>query len=221
MPGAIIPDDWDGSTFECVRIEWPSSALWEAILLGQITDPSTPGYWDALTGNPDDAARSVQDAYRLTAPALFTTECDDIPGIPVPTFKVTQTTSQVLAAATWTTVDWDVLTWNENDPEFALSLNGQSIQSDNLKGLWHYDVFLRVEEPINTCEIRAVYTGAGGVIAVSGSTGGDPTLSFDWLWTETDEEIEIQMWSFLANTIRNDIHHCQWVGYYVGPTEVL
>jgi len=187
--------------------------------LGQVTDPSTASYWDALTGNPDDAARAVVDAYRLTTPAIFTTECDVTPGIPVPTFKVNQTSSQVLSAATWTTVVWDVLTWDENSPEFDLPLNGHALEDANLLGLWHYDVYLRVEAPINVVEIRAVYSGVGGVIANAGSTGGDPVLSFDYLWTELEEEIKIQIWSADANTIRNEINYCQWVGFYVGPTE--
>ncbi len=76
MAGAIIPDDWDGSTFECLRIEWPSSELWRAILLGNVSKASLPEYWDADTGNPDDAARAVADAYNLTIPVIYEEDCD-------------------------------------------------------------------------------------------------------------------------------------------------
>jgi hypothetical protein len=38
MGGAIIPDDWDGSSFNCYRVNWPQSLQYEAILLGSVSD---------------------------------------------------------------------------------------------------------------------------------------------------------------------------------------
>lgn len=78
MTGAIIPDDWDGVTYKCLRIQWPSSDLWEAILLGQVTIPTTAEYWDPDTGDAEDAASAVVTAYRQTIQNVFTEDCTDM-----------------------------------------------------------------------------------------------------------------------------------------------
>lgn len=46
-----IPDDWDGTTWDCWMIEWPSSTLWTAILCGFVTQPTRGRFWDASTGS--------------------------------------------------------------------------------------------------------------------------------------------------------------------------
>lgn len=50
-----IPDDWDGETWCCYVIEWPSSKRWRAILNGQVTAPSRGRFWDEKTGTVVDA----------------------------------------------------------------------------------------------------------------------------------------------------------------------
>lgn len=66
MPGAIVPDDWDGITFDCLQIQWPSSEKWRAILLGQMSEPSFEHYWDDGFGDPSEAASAAGAAYRQT-----------------------------------------------------------------------------------------------------------------------------------------------------------
>lgn len=50
-----IPDDWDGTTWDCWMIEWPSSTLWTAILCGFVTQPTRGRFWDAATGSVVEA----------------------------------------------------------------------------------------------------------------------------------------------------------------------
>lgn len=76
MTGAIVPDDWDGSTFKCLTIEWPASQLWEAILLGAISAPGSPFYWDKDSGDVDEAVLAMSDAY-LSTIADRLEDCDE------------------------------------------------------------------------------------------------------------------------------------------------
>lgn len=50
-----IPDDWDGESWNCWMIEWPSSTLWTAILCGFVTQPTRGRFWDASTGSVEAA----------------------------------------------------------------------------------------------------------------------------------------------------------------------
>lgn len=46
-----IPDDWDGVSYCCSIIEWPSSQQWRAFFVGLLTTPSRGRTWDGATGN--------------------------------------------------------------------------------------------------------------------------------------------------------------------------
>lgn len=50
MPGARIPNDWNGVDWACHVIEWPASPLWQAILLGQLTELKRGRFWDSESG---------------------------------------------------------------------------------------------------------------------------------------------------------------------------
>lgn len=50
-----IPNDWDGVSWCCSVIEWPSSDQWRAILLGQLTAPLRGRFWDGRSGTIVDA----------------------------------------------------------------------------------------------------------------------------------------------------------------------
>lgn len=50
-----IPNDWDGTSWDCWMIEWPSSTLWTAILCGFVTQPTRGRFWDASTGSVVEA----------------------------------------------------------------------------------------------------------------------------------------------------------------------
>jgi len=124
MAGAIIPNDWDGSTFECQRIEWPASPQWQAILLGQVSEPTKPFYWDDTTGDVDDAVEAVETAFELTVPNIYSQECDDVPNLPVIAFKVEINTPFAIPAALWTTIPWADYFYQHNNPGFDFVAEG-------------------------------------------------------------------------------------------------
>jgi hypothetical protein len=46
----FIPDDWDGE-WQCVRIQWPKSLYWDAILAGMLDDMAAGRKWNENTGS--------------------------------------------------------------------------------------------------------------------------------------------------------------------------
>lgn len=216
MPGAIIPDDWDGSTFECQRIEWPSSSQWRAILLGQVSEPYQSTYWDETTGSVDEATEAVVDAFGLTVPTIYTTGCDDmVPNIPVSTFKAGKDTGLGLAAATWTYIPWDLLVYSHNSPEFALP-QGQNVTDPDLFGLWHYDLTLKVLLG-NQIYMQAVDAFTDISIALVGSSDGSASLSWEQVWDLSSNGIIVKIWSAGATSLDIQLKNCQWSGHFLGP----
>lgn len=51
MPVVPIPDDWDGETWDCMLLAWPSSVQWYAILRGLLTTPGRGRFWDERSGS--------------------------------------------------------------------------------------------------------------------------------------------------------------------------
>lgn len=51
MPVYPIPNDWNGTDWECFIIEWPYSEQWVGILRGLITTPLRGRFWDGKTGS--------------------------------------------------------------------------------------------------------------------------------------------------------------------------
>lgn len=74
MPQMPIPDDWDGETYDCVLIDWPSSVQWFAILRGFVTTPLRGRFWDASTGS----ILAVQAIGREIAERNPIVSCQDI-----------------------------------------------------------------------------------------------------------------------------------------------
>lgn len=54
MPEVPIPDDWNGTDWQCVQIVWPDSIKWFAILAGLMTMPARGRLWDGRTGSIRD-----------------------------------------------------------------------------------------------------------------------------------------------------------------------
>lgn len=215
MPGAIIPDDWDGSTFECLRVEWPSSELWRAILLGQVSKASYAGYWDAETGDPDNAAKAVADGYNLTIPAIYEVECDE--PVLVPTFKAVKTVAQAIPAGSWTWITWQALEVDENDPGFNLSF-GYHIPPLDRMGLWHYDAGLAINF---TGDVYLhVWDGVSETILVqTGRTSQYVQLSYDYLWVDRTVSMALRVYSVLGGDILDPSIYTWWTGHYVGPVD--
>lgn len=55
MVKLVIPDDWDGETWQCVAVQWPSSPRWLSILRGLLTQPMRGRLWDEKTGTITEA----------------------------------------------------------------------------------------------------------------------------------------------------------------------
>lgn len=76
MTGNIIPDDWDGVTFDCAIVNWPSSPLWKAIFNGLMTSPSRGRFWDGDTGSVTDAQEIGEEIIALN----YQTNLEDFVG---------------------------------------------------------------------------------------------------------------------------------------------
>lgn len=50
MPGLPIPEDWDGSDWTCVQLQWPNSVKWLSILAGLLSTMHRGRTWDEDTG---------------------------------------------------------------------------------------------------------------------------------------------------------------------------
>lgn len=74
-----IPDDWDGQTFECIQIEWPSSTLYRGILLGLLSQMSAGRLWDESTGSIIDQQTAMREIWARNYPltACNGQECPD------------------------------------------------------------------------------------------------------------------------------------------------
>src|SRR5690606_12920058 len=51
MPGVQIPSDWDGEAWSCVRVQWPDSPQYRALLRGALSQLMRGRYWDGQTGS--------------------------------------------------------------------------------------------------------------------------------------------------------------------------
>lgn len=59
-----IPDDWDGQNWRCVRVEWPDSPQWLALLRGLLSTPARGRWWDERSGIVTDAQATGREIYR-------------------------------------------------------------------------------------------------------------------------------------------------------------
>jgi hypothetical protein len=160
MPGAIIPTDWDGVSFNCQKVVWPSSVGWRAILLGQITEPERETFWDPESGDVGDATDAVKDAESLTAPEFWTKDCDMISGHPVSAFLAYLTSDFVVPTGSYWKVPWDTLLWDFNGPGFSLFDSGHSPLTEQKPGWWHYEVQLFVTPGAQFRAVRALLGGS-------------------------------------------------------------
>jgi hypothetical protein len=47
----LIPNDYDGESYQCIEIQWPDSPQWRAILRGVISEMFRGRIWDETTGS--------------------------------------------------------------------------------------------------------------------------------------------------------------------------
>lgn len=217
MAGAVIPDDWDGSTFKCNRIQWPSSEQWEAILLGQMTEAARETYWDPETGDPGPAAKAAKDGYLATIDEsdIWLKECDEF--MNVPAFRVHKNASQVIPSSVWTVITWEAYWHDSNNPGFILAQEAHSPNSVDLMGLWNYEVNIALDTSAQMF-VRTI-TSTGSVTVATGAAAPDGTFAqgFDVDWSFLQPALlrtEILIPGG-ASVILNP-EYTNWQGHYLG-----
>ena len=63
-----IPNDWDGQTWTCYQVRWPSSVSWQAILAGLISQTARGTMYDVQTGWIPDAQAVGREILRRNWP---------------------------------------------------------------------------------------------------------------------------------------------------------
>lgn len=200
MPGAIIPDDWDGSSYQCYKIIWPHSAQFEAILLGSVSKPAFLNYWDPDTGDEQEAADGVASAYNQTIPNFWTEDCEDVV-LSTTGFRVRNSVIQTIPAVTWTKVIFDTFVWNHQPPTWNLAENAQDLTLPASAGIWQYNAGVVTTLP--TRILLAIQLNNYYVIATSENspnnrmflnTAWDVSASWTWLnlWIYTEIAVDIQ-----------------------------
>jgi len=139
-----IPDDWDGQTLRCYRVWFPDSEKYRSVLLGQITEPDDPEFWDEADGDTDVPARAIFQSSLLTLADFDTMECGEM--IPIPYFRAeTDSNDLSVIANIWKTVPFNILAENENSPQFLTSEFSHQPQAAANLGLWLYVVNVGID----------------------------------------------------------------------------
>lgn len=186
MAGALIPDDWDGVTYKCWKVKWPDSLDYSAILLGNVSKPSYLDYWDADTGDAQAASNAIKEAYNTTLPDFWAEDCED-PILATKSFRVRNTVSQSIPAATWTKVVFDEFVWNVQTPGWNLAENAQDLTLPASAGIWQYNAGVVVASPIRV--LLAVRLNnyypiqvAGPNVATNALASVSWNVSAAWTW---------------------------------------
>lgn len=63
MAGLYVPDDWDkvDDGYCTITIDVPNSTLWRAMINGALRNLADVSYWDADTGDADQAVEVAKD----------------------------------------------------------------------------------------------------------------------------------------------------------------
>ena len=216
MAGAIIPDDWDGVSFNCQKVIWPSSVKWRAILRGQITEPERTSFWDPDSGTVQDAVDAVEDAEFLTSPGFWTETCDVIPGHPVAAFKAYPTSLLLMLGGTWDQVRFNALKWDHNSSGFDVVAWGHDADSVEKYGIWHYDIQVAILPVTGNWKIRALQGVGGTELARKDDQDFTSTLSFDYDWLPDDPEIIIEVYGGGPGTVQAGFIRVWFSGHYLG-----
>lgn len=81
MPVIPIPDDWAGTEWACVILEWPDSVQWLGLLRGFVTTPARGRFWDGKTGSITDAQAiglEIEERNPVTACSEIVTELQNL-----------------------------------------------------------------------------------------------------------------------------------------------
>lgn len=70
MPQALIPSDFDGENWLCVRLQWPNSPEWLSILNGLMTAPLRGRFWAEHSGSITDVQAVGREIWYRNHPWL-------------------------------------------------------------------------------------------------------------------------------------------------------
>lgn len=145
MAGAVVPNDWDGSSFGCLKIVWPLSEQWNSILLGQMTEAAFDSYWDPSTGDVDQAVQAALSAYSQSLQANnYLEACDTVSVFQA--FDVELSVQQTIpAGAIPTRVDFDLIINEIGNPDFRTGTSRLRIPDSDpnlLAEWWHFAIIL-------------------------------------------------------------------------------
>lgn len=73
----IIPDDWDGETWDCYKVRWPASARWLALLHGLLTTPTRGRWYEESTGSIKAAQLVGMQIFDNNIPLIPCEDCED------------------------------------------------------------------------------------------------------------------------------------------------
>lgn len=199
MSGAIIPDDWDGSTYKCWKVQWPDSVDYSAILLGSISKPSYLDYWDADSGDAQEAANAIKSAYNATLPDFWASDCED-PLLTTKGFRVRATSTQAVPAATWTKVLFDEFVYNIKPSTWNLAENAQDMTIPASAGIWQYNASVAFDITTRVfCVLRLnnyyPISFSRDDSANNIQTGSAWKVDATWTW------LNLWVYSLVANTI--------------------
>jgi len=215
MAGAIIPNDWDGSTYQCYKVQWPSSEQWGAILLGQITEPTVEAYWEPASGNPADAVQAVLTSEAQTEPEFYVEDCNDMTEHTHPRGEVTSRilnlalpSAQALSDGIWQKVNFEVQTafgaphfWDDTNHKQVVTLT-------DYVGVWNYSGGVFVTSAPTTLSVGLYVNGS---ISHFTQATGQRGVYFRWnVFVLEDAEIEVRA---LAQGLSPSIQSEYWLSY--------
>lgn len=217
MSGARVPEDWDGLTYKCFRIQWPDSVDYQAVLLGQVTEPSNDWFWDDEFGTAENGAAAILQAESLTFPDFGTKECDSILPVEHAGFRANfGGVNQALTAGVWN----KVTLWNVNYDyflsEWQESNNRHKITQGKNAGLWHYTIQVRASGFI-TGEMRLLKNGSSQQLAVRVENSRMMGVSGDVEMGTLNDYVEVEIRPSAASNVGWGIPYTMWSGNLVKP----
>lgn len=219
MAGAPIPDDWDGSTYDCYRVRWPSSEKWAAILLGQISEAAKETYYDENTGNPAIAAAAADDGFLQTLPDFWTIGCDDVPTA-IPYFRVGQPNLSTIPSNVWTNLDFLGYQTTRNNPEWDFTANGHRPIADENMGLWYYHLQVRCTNQNEPRELRLYIPQTTFPIVTFRNRGHSTQCTFIMQHSiPGGTTIQPEVWSQGGGTLACQSFDCFMEGYLIGQVD--
>jgi hypothetical protein len=220
MTGALIPDDWDGSTYKCWKVQWPDSEDYSAILLGSISKPSYLDYWDPETGDAQEAADAIKSAYNQTLPDFWAEDCDTMPDLTNRAFRVTNSVTQAIPATTWTKVIFSEFEYEMNSPGWNLAENAQNVTIPNLAGIWQYNAGIQATAVVDRIDIGVRLNNYYWWALASYADVARANISVDFPVSATWTWLNLWVWSPVAFTINSLTQSPFLSGHMVKPIEV-